>query len=74
MKTIKPLKSYTLYILLVAFIFTACESNDYMVVKTITTDKTKKYKFFIQTTEFDFRTDKKLTVGDTLYISKNNCH
>ena len=74
MKRFKTLKSYTLYTLLVAFLFTSCESNDFMVVTNISTDKSKKHKYFIETTEFNFRTDKNIMVGDTLYISKNNCY
>ena len=74
MKNLRIKLSYALYTLLVAFLFTSCESNDYMVVTDISTDKTKKYNFYIKTTEFCFRTDKKLMVGDTLYISKNNCN
>lgn len=66
--------SYTLYTLLVAFIFTSCERNDYMVVIKTSKDKTERCKFFIQTTEYSFRTNKQFIVGDTLYLNKTNCN
>jgi hypothetical protein len=81
MKRFKTLKSYTLYTLLVAFLFTSCESRKipeapYIVTQSkICKDCKAKYKYWVKslnsprrTTEFI--TDEVFMVGDTLRISK----
>ena len=71
---LKTSSKYFLYMVLVALFFTSCEKSDCMIVHTITTDKTGKYNYFVETNQVDFRTDQNLKVGDTLYISKKYCH
>lgn len=76
MKRFKTLISYTLYTFLVAFLFTACSTKDNMIVKEIKYNKIlgTNAKYTIVTDEFTFISDVHYKVGDTLYISKNNCH
>ena len=81
MKNLNRKLSYTLYILLVAFLFTACESGKipeapYIVTQTKNCNDCKaKYKYWVKslnspkrTTEFI--TDEIFMIGDTLRISK----
>ena len=74
MKNLKTKLSYALYSMLVAFLFTACSTKDFMVVTEVKLSKESMEKYFIMTTQINFVTDVNYRVGDTLYISKNNCY
>lgn len=76
MKQSKTFISYTLYTLLVAFVFTACSTKDNMIVKEVKYNKVlgTNAKYTIVTDEFTFISDVHYKVGDTLYISRNNCY
>lgn len=81
MKNLRTKLSYALYILLVAFLFTGCESGKipeapYKVTKSVNCEGCKaKYKYQINSLNSPKRyteiiTDQVFAVGDTLRISK----
>ncbi len=81
MKQLNNKKSYALYILLVAVLFTACESSKipeapYKVTEATNCDGCKaKYKYKINSINSPKRyteiiTDEIFSIGDTLRISK----
>lgn len=81
MKRLRTKLSYTLYILLVAFLFTSCEGfkipeAPYIVTQTKTCNDCKaKYKYWIKamntpTRTTEIITDQVFMIGDTLRFSK----